>query len=550
MKNVILLNSLLLLLLTTDGFSQVRISIFYDSTWAINSREQASYFRNGFIDTTYFAFLGPVQDNYASGNVAMKGAYQGGIKQGQFVFYYENGKEKCKGDFVNNQPAGLWRFYYENGKHWQTIEFVPFDFKVLRYHDKSGNEKVKNGNGRWEGKIYSYSRTQHLYVDGMVESGVKDGMWVFFDEAGNIIYEEKYVNGQLKFTKMYDVYGQLLGKFDKPVGNTLIIPYELGFTEKMVFAPDVRQSDYPLLSFLPDEDTVYFDKNWEECDSAEAYYFRPTNVQNIKKPTGIIRDYYMNGQLQKEGKYKAGARQGPFKFYHANGAQQRTGSYSDGKQTGEWRFFYENGKPYQTVYYEDGRMLIDQYWSEENEQLISNGSGFYSAYFEEHDQKIKMEGKYLDYAKHGDWTGYREDGSLYFKETYEQGKLISGTSYDDAGNEYVYVVTEEKAMPSRGMKHFYQFVGERLSYPLEARKLNIEGKVFIQFEVDKNGVLMSAEAIRSPHELLSKSAESVVSRYDEWQPGKIRGQFVNMKFILPITFRLGGYEHQIIVDDF
>jgi len=247
----------------------------------------------------------------------------------------------------------------------------------------------------------------------------------------------------------------------------------------------------------------------------------------------------MNGQLQMEGKYMAGDRLGTFKFYHKNGALARTGSYSDGKQTGEWQFYYENGKPYQTVYYEDGQMLIDQYWSEENEQLISNGNGFYSAYFVERDEKIKMEGKYLDYDKHGEWTGYREDGNLYFEEIYEKGKLISGTSYDDAGNEYVYVVTEEQAMPTKGMNHFYQFVGERLSYPLEARRLNIEGKVFIQFEVDKNGTLMSAKAIKSPHQLLTKSAESVVIKYDEWQPGKIRGQLVNMKFVLPLTFTLG-----------
>ncbi len=51
----------------------------------------------------------------------------------------------------------------------------------------------------------------------------------------------------------------------------------------------------------------------------------------------------------------------------------------------------------------------------------------------------------------------------------------------------VFMVVEDQPTPEEGMKAFYTYVGENLKYPTEARQKGIEGKVFVQFVVDKDG---------------------------------------------------------------
>ena len=59
----------------THLFAQQLVTIFYDSTWAINSREPVCLYRNTIIDTSYLAWIGPVQDHNADGTFIMKGLY-------------------------------------------------------------------------------------------------------------------------------------------------------------------------------------------------------------------------------------------------------------------------------------------------------------------------------------------------------------------------------------------------------------------------------------------------------------------------------------------
>ena len=520
--------------------AQVRITIFYDSTWAINSRDHASYYRNTFLDTIYTALIGPVQDHYADGSISMKGKYSGGRKQGPFNFYYPSGQLKVQGAFSNNDPLGTWKFFYEDGKPRQTLEFVNNDFRVLSYHDPSGIQKVKQGNGRYEGMVYGFSQADTLYLDGLVADGYKDGEWVYYDEDGTIIYVEKYKKGKFRNRLIYNQKGLLLTSSKEPIHHTMVLPFELIHTERFVYAPDIRQSDYPYFDFLPDEDTLYFDENWEECDSLAASYYRPTNVQNKENPSGYIRDYYMNGQLQMEGRFIKGNKSGPFRYYHNNGQLSSAGSYQDNRKIAIWREYYPDGDDRQVLYYEDGKRFVEKYWTPDGKLSVFNGSGNYKGQIRGRGGSYKVEGSFRDYKKISEWKGYRDNGSLYFEETYEKGELVSGTSYDDDGNAYQYVQVVIDAQPDGGMKDFYAYLSDQLEYPYEARRLNIDGKVFTQLIVTKDGNLSRINTISSPHPTLSREAERVIRKYGKWQPGKVRGQLVKMRFILPITFSLSG----------
>lgn len=529
-----------LIFITSIVVAQVRITIFYDSTWAMNSRDHASYYRNTFLDTSYIALIGPVQDHYADGSIAMKGKYIGGLKQGPFSFFYPNGQLKVEGAFARNEPQGRWEFFYEDGKPWQTLEFANDGFRVLSYTDPSGIDKVKQGNGRYEGMVYGYSQADTLFVDGLVEDGNRDGEWVYYNENGQIVYVEKYRKGNFRNRFVYNHKGLLLSSSKEPIRYTMVLPFELIHTERFVYAPDIRQSDYPYLKFLPDEDTLYFDEDWEETDSLSASYYRPTNVQNKQNPSGYIRDYYMSGQLQMEGRFIKGSKTGPFRYYHENGQLLSEGSYKDDLRNGTWFKYYPDGSDHQLLFYENGQRFVEKYWTSEGKLSVFNGSGAYKGQLREQGGTYQVEGIFRDYKKIGEWKGYRSDGSLYFEETYENGELVSGTSYDEDGNSYQYVKTIVDAQPDGGMKDFYAFLSGKLEYPYDARRMNIEGKVLTQLMVTPDGELVEVKTISSPHKVLSQEAERVIRKYGKWQPGKVRGQLVKMLFILPITFNLGS----------
>ena len=51
----------------------------------------------------------------------------------------------------------------------------------------------------------------------------------------------------------------------------------------------------------------------------------------------------------------------------------------------------------------------------------------------------------------------------------------------------IFLVVEETAAPQGGMPAFYEFVGKKLKYPAQARRMGIEGKVFVEFVIERDG---------------------------------------------------------------
>ena len=88
------------------------------------------------------------------------------------------------------------------------------------------------------------------------------------------------------------------------------------------------------------------------------------------------------------------------------------------------------------------------------------------------------------------------------------------------------------------MDAFRNYVMYNLSYPEEAAKKGINGKVFVQFVVDKNGDVKNVEIEKGADPLLNAEAIRVVKSSPRWIPGKQRGQVVNVAFTFPIKFVL------------
>lgn len=103
----------------------------------------------------------------------------------------------------------------------------------------------------------------------------------------------------------------------------------------------------------------------------------------------------------------------------------------------------------------------------------------------------------------------------------------------------IFMVVEEGAAPVGGMQAFYEFVGKKLKYPAQARRMNIEGKVFVEFVVNRDGSIQDVKAIKGIGAGCDEEAVRVIQSAPAWKPGKQRGKAVRQRMVLPITFRLG-----------
>ena len=102
----------------------------------------------------------------------------------------------------------------------------------------------------------------------------------------------------------------------------------------------------------------------------------------------------------------------------------------------------------------------------------------------------------------------------------------------------VFTIVEKQPMPSGGINGFNRFVKQNLIYPKRAHRMGIEGKVFIQFIVQKDGAITDVKVIRGIGAGCDEEAIRVIQKSPKWTPGKQRGRAVRVRMVLPITFSL------------
>lgn len=91
-----------------------------------------------------------------------------------------------------------------------------------------------------------------------------------------------------------------------------------------------------------------------------------------------------------------------------------------------------------------------------------------------------------------------------------------------------------------GLEKLKQFVAENVSYPEEAKKEGIQGKVFVSFTINKKGEVVDAEIAEGVDSFLDKEALRVVEAMPVWTPGKKDGHLVSVRLTLPVEFKLSA----------
>ncbi len=83
-----------------------------------------------------------------------------------------------------------------------------------------------------------------------------------------------------------------------------------------------------------------------------------------------------------------------------------------------------------------------------------------------------------------------------------------------------------------------KFIANAIKYPVIAQENGIQGKVYVNFVVDKDGSITNAKIARGVDPSLDKEALRVVNSLPKWKPGMQRGKPVKVSYTVPISFVL------------
>ena len=146
-------------------------------------------------------------------------------------------------------------------------------------------------------------------------------------------------------------------------------------------------------------------------------------------------------------------------------------------------------------------------------------------------------------------------------------RLSGGTPADEAGKtqqealekaqdftkkavtEEIFVVVEEVPEFPGGNAAMMNFISENINYPKVAFENGIQGRVITNFVVRNDGSISDVQIVRGVDPALDKEAIRVLESMPTWKPGRQRGQTVNVRFTLPVVFRLDKKEPKVIVDE-
>lgn len=292
---------------------------------------------------------------------------------------------------------------------------------------------------------------------------------------------------------------------------------------------------------------VYFLKNngmyVDNVDSAD--YIRVVQDKEKGALYYLTKEIYLNGNKKSLGysstinppKYE-----GQFISYFENGRKKQLINYNGGKITDTVYSYYPNGNLYSAKTYSYNkdstisyiRMMRDS----SGKELVVNGKGN-AVIYDDNFTYIMGKGPVADGVYDGEWLGeIRDHDTLTYKETYANGKLLSGESNDGKGNVYHYTIAYVKPGYEGGMNNFYKYLSRQVRYPPNMVSQRIQGKPEIEFTIYSDGRIGNIHPINHVHPELSAEAMRVIKLSKGWDPGMQKGRKVNVFYRIPISFSL------------
>jgi S1-C subfamily serine protease/antitoxin component YwqK of YwqJK toxin-antitoxin module len=353
-----------------------------------------------------------ILDPYYSDGVTMK--WEGACVNGKANGYgkltkYKDGEYEStyEGEFYNGIRQGKGKFTHKDG----TVAIGQFiNGQLMGYGTRTSDDGSK-----YEGEFVNYRQHGNGKMT-FANGAVFDGFWV-----SDRMYTGKYTNYDGKVTYIQEYY-----------------PVDKIKETKSGYKPEIGVRV-----------TEYFDENWKRCNQKEASYYRLVTYESPNKPKGIIKDYYITGQIQSEftavyldyddeGKnfhegeatwyFKNGKIEqkryyynnninGKNTFYYDNGQIAQEANYSYGSLDGTYLQWYKTGKPKILALYEGG-VLVDNKYIEYDENGL--GALVYNEQFKRNEKQwaVKIEGSKSEITQDGKVALYLDNNNTTVRYNY------------------------------------------------------------------------------------------------------------------------------------
>ena len=112
-------------------------------------------------------------------------------------------------------------------------------------------------------------------------------------------------------------------------------------------------------------------------------------------------------------------------------------------------------------------------------------------------------------------------------------------------DESVFEVVEQTPEFPGGYKEMMKYIEQNMRYPEEAKKAGTQGRVVVQFLVNKNGAISDVSVLRSVDRLLDAEAVRLVRSMPKWKPGMQKGKAVTVKYTVPVLFSLDELDEKV-----
>jgi S1-C subfamily serine protease/antitoxin component YwqK of YwqJK toxin-antitoxin module len=299
-----------------------------------------------------------------------------------------------------------------------------------------------NGKANGYGKLIKYKDGEYESTyEGEYKNGIREGKGKF-QHVSKTILECDFINGQAIGFGTYDLddgnkyIGQIVnyrqhgkGTFYKAngakfegffVSDRMYTGKYTNYDGKVTYIQNyfpVEKINEKLSGYKPEigvRVTEYFDNKWNRCKQNEAAYYRLVTYESENKPKGVVKDFFINGQLHSEftavyldyddeGKNFL---EGEANWYFPNGKIKQRIFYFNNKINGKNTTYYDNGQINQEVNYDYG------IYNGLYQQWYKTGRPKLTAYYD--DGKL-IDNKYIEYDENG-------LGSLVYYENFRTNK--------------------------------------------------------------------------------------------------------------------------------
>ncbi len=101
----------------------------------------------------------------------------------------------------------------------------------------------------------------------------------------------------------------------------------------------------------------------------------------------------------------------------------------------------------------------------------------------------------------------------------------------------IFTLAEVQPRPVGGYELFYAQLSKNLKYPKQAIRNGVDGKVYVEFVVDRNGKINFMKILKGIGAGCDEEAMRVLS-FMSWEPGKQRGKPVHVRMVMPVVFKV------------